>query len=90
MRPIEDGQWRYMDQWKECKGGSFGGEGTDRLGSPGCLLYTSIQEVQPEYLIPMHSFGRYEYYKDLEDHLSLQDTKLIPVGHEGQGILRIN
>lgn len=49
-----------------------------------------IQEVQPEYLIPMHSFGRYEYYKDLEDHLSLQDTKLIPVGHEGQGILRIN
>lgn len=41
-----------------------------------------IQVVQPKHIIPMHSFGQYEFYKDLELHINLQDSVLINVDGE--------
>lgn len=42
--------------------------------------------VQPKYLIPMHSFGDYGYYHDLENRLELGSTQLIPSDEKGQKI----
>lgn len=47
-----------------------------------------IQAIQPKHIIPMHSFGRYDYYRDLEDHIKLQDTKLVNVHHEQEVLIK--
>lgn len=44
------------------------------------------QTLHPKYLIPMHSFGDYGYYDNLESRLSLGSTKLIPCQEAGQKI----
>jgi len=41
-----------------------------------------IDVVKPKYVIPMHSFGQYEFYKDLEFHIDLHDSVLINVDEE--------
>lgn len=38
-----------------------------------------IRTVKPKYVIPMHAFGQYDFYKNLELHLDLQDSVLINV-----------
>lgn len=43
-----------------------------------------IEVVKPKYVIPMHVFGQYEFYKDLELHLDLNDSVLINVDRENQ------
>lgn len=43
-----------------------------------------IDVVQPKYVIPMHSFGQYDFYKDLELHIDLQDSVLINVDGENR------
>ena len=43
-----------------------------------------IKTVNFKYIIPMHSFGQYGFYKDLESHLDLGGTTLLNVERENQ------
>lgn len=47
-----------------------------------------IKVVHPKYVIPMHSFGQYDFYKDLEKHIDLRNTLLLNVKQENQVIYR--
>jgi L-ascorbate metabolism protein UlaG (beta-lactamase superfamily) len=44
------------------------------------------QTVEPAYLIPMHSFGDYNYYLDLASRLDLGNTQLLECRESGQKI----
>lgn len=43
-----------------------------------------IELLDPTYVIPMHSFDQYEYYKDLEKHITLKNSTLINVAHDNE------
>lgn len=43
-----------------------------------------IETLHPGYVIPMHSFGEYSFYKDLEEHIELHNTKLLNVHRENE------
>lgn len=49
-----------------------------------------IDLINPKYVIPMHSFGQFDYYGDLESHIHLKKSKLINVNHENEIILDKN
>ncbi|QSX07429.1 MBL fold metallo-hydrolase [Alkalibacter rhizosphaerae] len=58
-----------------------------RLKEHGLLAANHFAKILgPTYLIPMHSFGEYEYYENLESRLDLGRTKLIPATISGQKI----
>ena len=46
-----------------------------------------IETIHPKVVIPMHSFGKYDFYKDLELHVKLGDSALINITAENQKIL---
>ena len=48
-----------------------------------------IKTIKPKFVIPMHSFRELDFYKDLERHVNLMDTTLIPIDEENQEILSI-
>ena len=59
-----------------------------RLEEYGYLAVNYFMDLlHPRYVIPMHSFGQYEYYKDLESHIDLKYSKLINVAHENEVLL---
>ncbi|MFZ7130980.1 MAG: MBL fold metallo-hydrolase [Eubacteriales bacterium] len=45
-----------------------------------------IDLLKPQYVIPMHSFGNYAFYKDLKENLKLNGTTLINVLEENEMI----
>lgn len=45
------------------------------------------QAIQPKVVIPMHSFGKYDFYKDLYHHVKLGDSALINITKENEKIL---
>lgn len=45
-----------------------------------------IKTVHPKYVVPMHAFGQYGFYKDLEKHVDLGNTLLLNVEQENQMI----
>lgn len=45
-----------------------------------------IEAIKPKVVIPMHSFGKYDFYKDLELHVKLGDSALLHVTGENQKI----
>lgn len=58
-----------------------------RLKEHGVLAANAFAKtVHPKYLIPMHNFGDYRYFEDLEERLELGETRLIPVKEKGQKI----
>lgn len=48
-----------------------------------------IQEVNPTFVIPMHSFGDYNFYNDLYEKVELKNTTLINVSNENKTIYTI-
>ncbi|MBF7096929.1 MBL fold metallo-hydrolase [Alkalibacter mobilis] len=47
-----------------------------------------LDTVKPKYLIPMHSFGDYAYYNDLDKKLQTDKTILLNCSHKNQKIYK--
>lgn len=47
-----------------------------------------IKIVQPKFVMPMHSFGQYGFYKNLDQHIDLQDTILLDIKEANQIIYK--
>ncbi|SHF03717.1 MBL fold metallo-hydrolase [Alkalibacter saccharofermentans] len=47
-----------------------------------------IKTLSPEHLVPMHSFGDYGYYNDLDKKISLNDTVLLTPSGKNQIIFK--
>lgn len=46
-----------------------------------------IETIKPKVVIPMHSFGKYAFYKDLELYIKLGDSALINITKENEKLL---
>jgi len=59
-----------------------------RLGEHAYLTINHfIEVVKPKVVIPMHAFGRYDFYEDLQSHVDLKDTALIRVEGENERLV---
>jgi L-ascorbate metabolism protein UlaG (beta-lactamase superfamily) len=43
-----------------------------------------IETLHPKFLLPMHAFGEYSFYSNLQNHLKMHSTTLIKVVDKNQ------